>query len=351
MELTEKNVRKIVLLLLLCALGILTFFILQPILLSILAGLLLAYMFTPLHKQVIKVVKKPAISAAIVSLVIVLLVLIPLWFLVPPIMQQVFEIFRITQDIDVYSFIKGLFPTASEQFLSQIVTTLNSGISKGVAAIMNYLINFMFEFPTIALHFLLVAFVFFYTLKDQEKLKLFASQLSPFNKNQEKVLVKQFRDMTDSIIYGQILVGVYQGIVTGIGLLIFGVPNALILTIIATLFSVVPIIGPAVVYLPATLFIFQASGAAPAIIYLIYNLIVVSSFDNVIRAHLVARRTDMSQVFIIIGMVGGLFVFGFIGLVLGPLIIAYFITVLRAYRDKTISSLFVSEEHEKKQGD
>lgn len=343
----EKELRKIILLIVLLTLAVLTFIILRPIMMSICAGLLLAYIFYPLQKQLVKLVKRPGIAALIVCFLVILLIIVPLWFLVPPIMQQVFDTFQYSQQVNVQAFVKSILPTASDQFVSQIVTTANAGISKGASAVLNFLVDFLLDFPTYTLHFVLLAFVFFYALKDQEKLKEFGAQISPFNKSQNKALVKQFRDMTDSIIYGHILVGIYQGIAAGIGLLIFGVPKSLILTIIAMIFSVLPIVGPAIVYVPATFYIMSTAGLVPALIYLAYNLIVVSSFDNLIRAHLVARRTDISQVFIVVGMIGGLIVFGILGLVIGPLIIGYFLAILKAYRDKTLVGMFNPNEEKK----
>lgn len=348
MEISEKDITKAAFIILLIFLAILTFLVLEPIIFSIIGGLLLAYMFSPVHKKILKLVKNRTLSAILVSLFLIFLIVAPIWLLIPSLIQQVSEIFKISQTIDIQKFVSNVFPGASEQFKAQVVISANSAISKASAAILNYLVDFMINIPNYILHLVIISFVFFYALRDQDSLKEFASGLSPLNKNQEKGLVKQFKDITDSILYGQIVVGIYQGIATGIGLLIFGVPNPLLLTIIALIFSILPVIGPAIVYLPVTFYLLAYSNPYAAIIYLIYNLIVVSTVDNVLRAHLVARRTDLSQVFVIIGMVGGFLIFGVLGFVLGPLILAYFITFLRAYKDKTLSSLFDKEKTHQK---
>ena len=84
--------------------------------------------------------------------------------------------------------------------------------------------------------------------------------------------------------------------------------------------------------------------AAPhtVILFLAYNLLFVSTIDNFLRAHLISKKTQMSQAIVVIGMIGGVFVFSVLGLVLGPLILAYFVTLLRAYKDKTLTSMFTS---------
>ncbi|MDO8459516.1 MAG: AI-2E family transporter [Nanoarchaeota archaeon] len=343
MEIKEREFRKIALLILIIGLGVLTYLILRPIMISIIGGLLLAYMFFPLYRQISKRIGYPGLSAGIVSVIVLIIIILPLWFLIPPMVQQIFELFRSSQGIDIQSFLIRLFPTASDQFITQITVTANSAISKLSSTALNYLVDLLVDFPTISLHFLLVAFVFFFALKDEIKFKEFASAISPLNKFQEKALVKQFKDITDSIVYGQILVGIFQGIATGIGLVLFGVPNALFLTVFAIILGILPVIGPPLIYLPIAVYLYSTISFPLATIYLVYNLVVVSILEHVIRAKLVSRRTDISQVFILIGMVGGLFIFGILGLVLGPLIIAYFITLLKAYKDNSLSSLFSSD--------
>ena len=80
--------------------------------------------------------------------------------------------------------------------------------------------------------------------------------------------------------------------------------------------------------------------------FLIYNLLIVANIDNVLRIYLITRKTQMSQVIVLIGMIGGLFIFGMLGVLLGPLLLAYFITFLNAYRDNTLSSLFKTEKEQ-----
>jgi predicted PurR-regulated permease PerM len=83
---------------------------------------------------------------------------------------------------------------------------------------------------------------------------------------------------------------------------------------------------------------------APAIAFTVYNIVIVSNIDNVLRAYILSRRTNLSPVFALISAVGGLFLFGIIGLILGPLIFAYFIILLDMYKNKNLLSLFAKEE-------
>ncbi len=342
MEITEKDLKKIAVIILVSILGVLVFLILKPVILSILAGLVFAYIFMPIYDWILIRVKSKTLSATLVSLLVLAIIIVPLWFAIPSMIDQVFQVFQSTQNLNIQGFITELIPGNSETITTQIAVGISSALNKLTTSILTRLGNLILEFPRIILQIVIIAFVFFFTLRDKEELKEFAAGLSPLNKNQEKEIVKQFKDITESIVYGHVVVGVLQGIFAGIGFLVFGVNHVLLLTSLAVLLSVIPVLGPSIVYLPVFFFLLATASPITAVVFLIYNLIVVSSLDNILKAHIVSRRTDISQVIVLIGMIGGLFVFGIIGLLLGPLILAYFLTILRAHKEKSLSSLFSS---------
>jgi len=342
MAITEKDVKRISLILFIALLAALVYLILKPVLLSIIGGLILAYIFYPVYKWIRKGVKSGALSAALISILVLAIIMVPIWFLLPMMSQQVFELFKFTQELDTNNLVRTIFPAASEQLISQLDATINKTISQITSSLLSTMIDFLINFAVISLHLLLMAFVFFFALKDESRLRDFAAGLSPLNKNQENQLVKQFKDITESLIYGQVVAGILQGVFAGIGFYVFGVPNALILTVAAMVLSVIPVIGPSLIYLPVTVYLIATGNPLLAIGFLLYNVILVSSVDSIFRSHFVSRRTKMHQAIILIGMIGGLLIFGILGLILGPLILAYFITFLKAYKDKTLSSLFAS---------
>lgn len=343
MPITEKDIRRISLILLIATLAILAFLIVKPVLLTIIGGLILAYIFLPVYRVITKVVKQRDLAAALLSILVLAIIIVPLWFLAPIMTQQIFELFQVSQNLDIENILLNLFPKSSPQFITQISLALTSAVTKISSLVLNSIIDFVVNFATVLLHLVLVAFVFYFTLRDEEKLKEFASGLFPLQKLQEKILIRQFKDVTHAIVYGQIVIGILQGILAGIGLFVFGVPNAVVLSGVAFALSIIPFIGPSLVYLPVAAYLFLTTNPVIASAFLIYNLIIVSSVDNILRARIVSRKTNLSQVIVLVGMIGGLFIFGVLGLILGPLVLVYFITFLRAYKEKRLSSLFDSE--------
>jgi predicted PurR-regulated permease PerM len=245
--------------------------------------------------------------------------------------------------VDISALLRSLFPTATDAFVVQANATFLSIISKASAATLESLVNVFIELPVILLNIVILGFVFFFTLRDREYFLEFLSGLSPLNKAKQSVLSKQFKDITDSLLYGHVVVGIIQGLIAGVGFLIFGIDNALILTIVAVILSIMPILGPFLIWAPINIYMYATGDPQVATLYLAYNLILVSTADNFLRAYIVSRKSDVSQVVLMIGMIGGLLVFGIPGLIIGPLILAYFLTFLKAYKERTLSSLFSSE--------
>ena len=103
-------------------------------------------------------------------------------------------------------------------------------------------------------------------------------------------------------------------------------------------------VGPWFVWIPVTLVLIIGGNVGIAIGFAVYCALFVSTIDNILRPYIVSRKTGTSPVIVLIGMIGGLFVFNILGLILGPLILSYLILFLRAYKDGTISELFSSSE-------
>jgi predicted PurR-regulated permease PerM len=340
MEFNERDAKKFSIVALIIALGILALLVIRPVVTSLIAALILAYLFLPLQKRIVRLVKNKTFSASIVLTLVLVIIIIPTWFFIPIIVEQIFEMFKYAQSLDIQNILMGIFPTASEQFSAQASVAVSSFVSKISATVLNSLVSVFLDVPTISLHLFIVCFVFFFALRDHAALEEFVTGLSPFGAAKERLLVKHFKDITDSVVYGQIIVGLVQGALAGIGFLIFGVKNVLVLTLLATLLSITPIVGPFVIWIPVSIYLFTSGPSGVALGYLLYNLLIVSTVDNILRTYLVSRRTNLSPAVIFVGMMGGIFIFGIMGVIIGPLILAYFLVFLQSYKDRTLYSLF-----------
>jgi predicted PurR-regulated permease PerM len=325
-------------------LGILVFILLKPVIISVFSGLIIAYLCNPLYKRLLKYIPARNVSAAIILILLILIIILPVWLVLPITINQFFQVFKTTQTLDITSIFQTVLPSASKDFVTQAALTTTAIISKASAAVLEGMVNFFSNAPIILLNILILGFVFFFGLRDSDKLGELVREISPLNKAKEKLLVQQFKDITEAIIYGQLIIGIIQGLLAGIGFIVFGVPNAALLTILTIFFAVIPLLGPYIVYIPVAIFLLAGSSTGTAIAFILYNILIVSTLDNFLRAYIISKKTQISPAIVFVGMIAGLFMFGIIGLLIGPLILAYFLVIIQLYRDKELSGLFVKEE-------
>ena len=344
MAISNKDIRRVFVSLILLLLGVVAFLIVRPILLSIFAGLILAYIFSPIYKIVYRTIHARNTAATIICLLVGLMIIVPLLFTIPAIVQQVFDLFDLSQNIDFSQVVSKLFPSSSAEFQEKLTTIIIQFTGNIASTIFSYFICLLQSLPSLLLNLAVVLFVFFFSLRDQESLREFVSGISPFRKDKETILVTRFKDITSSIIYGYIIVGILQGLALGLGLLIFGVNNSLTLTILGIFASMLPMIGPWFIWIPVTIGMLISGNVGMATIFAVYCIFFVSTIDNILRPYIVSRRTGVSSVVVLVGMIGGLVVFNVMGLILGPLILAYLVLFLKAYKDGTLSDMFSSTE-------
>ncbi len=313
---------------------ILSFFLLKPILLSIITGTILAFLFFPIQKKINSKIKSETISVSIITVSVILVLGILLWILIPLAVEQSFKFFLATQQLDLVHAMQNLFPfLKSENFSNEIGNVLQAFINKAINYVLNFFSQLLFDLPVIFLHLTVVFFTFFFVLRDRRQLVNYIRSLIPFSKEIQEKLFQQSKDITISVIYGQIIVGIVQGIIAGIGFFIFKVPNAFFMTLLAIAAGVFPIIGTTLVWIPVTIYLLLAGNTLAALGVIIFGSI-SSSIEQVLRPIIVSRRVCLHSSVVLIGMIGGLFLFGILGFILGPLILAYLLVLLDVYRNK-----------------
>ena len=340
----DEYFKKIMITLIIIALLVLTFFILKPILLSVISGLIVAFVFFPLYNFLYKKTSSKNLSAFLICLALLLLIIVPFWFLTPIFVDQSIKFYLAVQQLDIITPLKSTFPTlfASEAFSNSIGGVLQSFITKIAQSVTNSLADLIIHFPTIFLQILVFLFTFYFALRDGDELVEYIKSLLPFSKEVERKLFEYTKGITLSVIYGLIIIGFIQGLIIGLGFFIFKVPNALFLALIACIVGILPVIGPATVWIPVVIYLLIAGNTFAAIGIVTFGLL-SSSLENLLRPLFVSRRTRIHSSVVLIGMVGGFFLFGILGFLIGPLVLAYLLIVLEIYRDKRTPGLFIQE--------
>lgn len=317
----------------------LVLYLLWPTAASIFIGLVLAYVFYPIYRKIFSIVREKNTSAVILIILVMLLIIIPLWFLFPIFIRQAFNFYLLLQKIDIMPFLNSFFPS-----LSDVSTTFGLTFAKfqttAISTVLSYGSDIILNLPKILLKLVIVLFVFFFGLRDGELFLNYIKSLSPFSKSAEEEFEKKFDQVTKSVIYGHFVVGAIQGILTGIGLYIFGMPHALILTVVAIFGAIIPVLGAWLAWIPSSIYLIATGHQLQGIGLALYGIIFISWVDNILRSYIVSKRAKISSGIVLIGMISGLIVFGVLGLLIGPLIIAYLLLILDAYRNKKFPALF-----------
>jgi len=338
---TQDNfITRLITFLLLGALVLVALFILKPIFVSIIAGLLLAYIFYPVYKKIYARIKRENIATSLLIAGIILVIAVPLYFIVPALIKQTFEIYISLQKVNFVQILEKFLPSLSAEVIRTFAVNLNNFIAQLFSSLLNQFTKIIVDFPNLMLQSVVVLFTFYFAVRDADKLKEYCLKLSPFSHATAEKFLEKFRKITDTIIYGQFFIAVIQGIALGVGLLILGVPKILLLTVLTIFASMIPVLGSWLVWLPLGIMLIATGLVFKGVILLLYGAFFVSIIDNVIRPYLLAKKTDLPVVVALLGIIGGLYAFGIIGLVLGPLIFAYILIIFEFYRQGKLNELF-----------
>lgn len=331
----EINFKKIITIAIVFLLALLSFLVLKPLLLSIVFGIFLAYILSPVYNLMYKITKSKNFSATLICIFFVLVIVLILWLLTPILINQAIKLYLSSQQIDFLTPIKTIFPSlsSSEIFLSEAATIFSSFIVKTTDSIVTYITNVLFDLPTISLQLVVVLFVLFFALRDKDDIINLIKSLLPFSEATNKKVFDYAKGITSSVIYGEIVVGLLQGVIIGFAFFIFKIPNALLYTVLAIIAGVLPIIGTTIVWLPILIYLVIQGNTPAAIGILIFGLI-SSHIDNILKPLIISKRVKIPSSIVLIGMIGGVFLFGILGVILGPLILAYFLIAIESYLGK-----------------
>jgi predicted PurR-regulated permease PerM len=340
----ELYFRKVTTLVILAVLLILSFFLVKPILLAMIGGLIFAFIFSPVYNFLFKLTKSKNFSAILICFVLLSAIIVSLWFFSPMLIDESIKLYRSSQEMDIVTPLKKIFPSlfASQEFSQEVGSVIQSFVTKLTNSLMNYVSNIILDFPTILMQIFVVFFSFFYFLRDKDSLTDYIKSCLPFSKEVEKKLFQSTSDITFSVLYGQLITGIIQGTILGIGLFVFKVPNAFLLSLVGVIAGILPLVGPSIVGVPVAISFFLAGSPVSAIGILLFT--VISSFsEQFFRPIFVSKRTKLHPALVLIGMIGGFFFLGILGLVVGPLILAYLAIIIEIYRNKNLPGVLIQE--------
>lgn len=174
------------------------------------------------------------------------------------------------------------------------------------------------------LHLCLMLYLTFFMLRDGNKLKELLVRALPLGDARERMLFSLFAEVTRATIKGNLVVAIVQGGLGGFIFWVLGIPGALLWAIFMAIASLIPAVGPALIWLPVAIYLFATGETVDALILVGFGAGVIGLVDNILRPILVGRDTRMPDYIVLLSTLGGLALFGINGFVVGPLVAALF---------------------------
>jgi predicted PurR-regulated permease PerM len=192
---------------------------------------------------------------------------------------------------------------------------------------------------TFLLAFFLTLFSAYYFLKDGQKFQQILIDISPIDNNQERILFTKVTKAVHGVVKGQFVTALVQGVVATCGYVIFGVPDPLLWGLFTTIAALVPTVGTSLATIPAVLVLLLTGHIGQAIGLAIWGACAVGLIDNIIGPRVLGHTTQVHPLLMLIAVLGGVVAFGFLGFLLGPILMAVFVAVVEMYRTEFQSYL------------
>ena len=316
-----------------------------PFLQALLVGAILSGLCHPLYRWMVRLFRgRESLASAVTLLILFLLIVGPLSALLGLVVKQALTVsehaipwlqerFGAAGSFDVHQWLVERFPLIADLVPSQgeIVKNLGTAAKTAGGVLVNWASAFTAGTAGFFLHLFVMIYAMFFFLKDGRSILQKIFYYMPLRHEDEIRMLERFVSVTRATIKGSLLIGLIQGSLAGIAFYFAGIDGAAFWGTIMVVLSVIPGIGTALVWVPTVIYLYVIGSPVSAILLAIWCAGVVGTVDNFLRPRLVGRDAEMPDLLILIGTLGGLFFFGPIGFVIGPVVCGLFLTALDIY--------------------
>jgi predicted PurR-regulated permease PerM len=272
----------------------------------------------------------------LLTIISILLVIgLPLWFFGQVIFNQIADLFNKYKTgglvIDKSQLISGL-PEQVQNVIQNFSEDLNNTIGRLSNEVFSSITSLLSNVASFIISFFMFLFITYYLLKDAPKIKKAITQITPIAHNQEDVLINKIVEAVNGVVKGSFLVALSQGLIATIGFYIFGVPEPLLWGAFTVIVALVPTVGTAISIVPAVIYLIVTGHSGQAIGMTIWGVLAVGLIDNFLGPKLIGGSAKLHPVLVLIAIIGGIQLFGILGFLIGPIIMAIFMAMLEMYR-------------------
>jgi len=278
--------------------------------------------------------KRPNLAAALTTILVVFVVFIPLGFVAVAVSREAVDLYQRfnTGELAVSDAVDRWVP-ALVRFGARLgITpgTVRANVTDAATSIAQFLASGAVKAGQNVIsgagQFFLMLYVLFFFLRDGDKLLLAIARALPLGDARERALFERFTAVTRATLKGTLVVGAVQGTLGAIFFALLGLEGPVFWGAMMWACSLIPVIGPTIIWLPASLFLLLSGSVAKGLLLMGLGTFVIALADNILRPILVGRETRMPDFLVLLSTLGGLTLFGLSGFVAGPTIAALFIT-------------------------
>ncbi len=324
------------------------FCIFHPFLLPISLAIILTTLCYPAFNWIcIKLKIKRGWAALITSFGVTAIIIFPIVLLLIQLTGEVRQVYQQFQtyleqdqlwdlrDLRIHSYLKPFLDWADGYIdLDQIDLARNFAamLQQGSVFFLRYSTTILGSVLNFFTSFLLMLFTMFFLFRDGPSLVQEIKALTPLSGHHEKLIVGKFREVAGATVLGSLLTALAQGFAGGLVFYFLGIHNVVLWATLMALFSLVPVVGTAIVWVPWALYFFVAGFLLKGIILVVVGVVFVGSIDNLLRPWLIEGRAKMHTLVVFLSIMGGIGYFGIIGMIFGPIIVALGMTFLELYK-------------------
>ena len=322
---------------LLLAISAIIFFVFLPFLEVLVLSTIFAVVLGPVHEKLTKFMGgRKGFAAFIVILLFAVVVIAPFTFLSFKVLNESKNIYiQLTNHSDI-DYIQKI-TNAIEKPIQKLNPSFNLNVGEfaklGADWITSHLSAILSSVLSIGTGIILVFISLFFFLRDGDKFKKTLIDLSPLADKYDELIFKKIKLTINATASGVIMVALVQGLLAGIGMWVFGIPNPTLWGSISAIASLVPGLGTALIFIPAVAYTYIAGNIPNAIGLLLWGTLIVGLVDNFLTPYLYSRSVDIHQLILLFAVLGGLVVFGPIGFIFGPIVLAIFFSLIDIYQD------------------
>ena len=339
---TQQRFRRVFLLILVIAVSVAFAFLLRTFLLTIFLAAVFSGLIYPLYARIaIGIGERRHAASALTLLIVLLVVVLPLAAVFGVVLNQAI---RVTNSITpvVERFINE--PTYLDQQLErlpgveyiepyrdEIVTRAGDVVNAIGGFLIGSLTNTTRGTVTFLFHFFILLYTMFFLLVDGPSMLRRVLSYLPLSAGDGQQIKDRFVSVTRATLKGTVVIGIIQGTLSGIAFWLVGIPDVVFWTVVMIVLSILPVIGGALVWVPAAIILAATGEVLQAVLLVLFCSLIVGSIDNVLRPRLVGRDTKMHDLMILFSTLGGLIVFGPVGFIVGPILAGLFVTIWEMY--------------------